>query len=104
MATKVLVAGAIGTQVGSVVEHLLSGESGEYDVYGLTRTADSDAATTLESHGVTVLQGELTDEKRMRECCEGTDAVFGVTRSSRREPTSRRNRESRSPRPRTTPA
>jgi uncharacterized protein YbjT (DUF2867 family) len=76
---KVLVAGATGTQGGSVVEHLLSGDFGEYDVYGLTRTADSDAAQRLESDGVTILQGDLTDAERMRECCEDMDAVFGVT-------------------------
>jgi uncharacterized protein YbjT (DUF2867 family) len=79
MTMKVLVIGATGTQGGSVVEHLLSGEFGEYDIYGLTRAADSDAARTLESQGVTVLQGDLTDEARMRECCEGMDAVYSVT-------------------------
>ncbi|MFC7225977.1 NmrA/HSCARG family protein [Salinirubellus salinus] len=76
---KVLVAGATGTQGGSVVEHLLSGAYGDYDVYGLTRDADSDAARALESRGVTVLEGDLTDAARMRECCEGMDAVFCVT-------------------------
>lgn len=76
---KILVAGATGTQGGSVVEHLLSGEYGEYDVYGLTRDADSDAARALESRGVTVLEGDLTDAARMRECCDGMDAVFCVT-------------------------
>jgi uncharacterized protein YbjT (DUF2867 family) len=76
---KILVAGATGTQGGSVVEHLLSGEYGAYDVYGLTRNADSEAARALESRGVTVLEGDLTDAERMRECCAGMDAVFGVT-------------------------
>jgi uncharacterized protein YbjT (DUF2867 family) len=79
MSTKILVAGATGTQGGSVIDHLLSGDFGDYDVYGLTRTANSDAARTLESRGVTVLQGDLTDEERMRECCEGMDAVYCVT-------------------------
>ncbi|RLM68165.1 NmrA/HSCARG family protein [Halorubrum sp. Atlit-8R] len=79
MGMKVLVAGATGTQGGSVVDHLLSGEFGEYDVYGLTRTADSEAARALESAGVTVLEGDLTDAERMRECCAGMDAVFCVT-------------------------
>jgi uncharacterized protein YbjT (DUF2867 family) len=79
MPQRVLVAGATGTQGGSVVAHLLSGEYGEYDVYGLTRTPESEAATALESHGVTVLGGDLTDPERMRECCADTDAVFCVT-------------------------
>jgi uncharacterized protein YbjT (DUF2867 family) len=79
MTMKVLVAGATGTQGGSVVDHLLSGEFGEYDVYGLTRAADSEAAWALESDDVTVLEGDLTNAERMRECCEGMDAVFCVT-------------------------
>ena len=76
---KILVAGATGTQGGSVVEHLLSGEHGEYEVYGLTRNADSNAARALEARGATVLEGDLTDAARMRECCDGMDAVFCVT-------------------------
>jgi uncharacterized protein YbjT (DUF2867 family) len=79
MTTQVFVAGATGTQGGSVVNHLLSDEFGEYDVYGLTRTADSDVARNLEARGVTVLEGDLTDAERMRECCDGMDAVFCVT-------------------------
>ncbi|SFR61188.1 NmrA/HSCARG family protein [Halogeometricum limi] len=79
MATKILVAGSTGTQGGSVVDQLLSGAYGEYDVYGLTRDVDSDAARALETRGVTMLEGDLTDAERMRECCEGMDAVFCVT-------------------------
>jgi uncharacterized protein YbjT (DUF2867 family) len=79
MTTNVLVAGATGTQGGSVVEHLLSDEYGQYDVYGLTRRPHSEAAQKLESHGVTVVEGDLTDGKRMRECCEEMDAVYCVT-------------------------
>ena len=77
--TKVLVAGSTGTQGGSVVDQLLSGKFGEYEVYGLTRHANSDAARALEARGVTVLEGDLTDAERMRDCCEGMDAVFCVT-------------------------
>ncbi|WP_416840905.1 NmrA/HSCARG family protein [Haloferax sp. DFSO52] len=76
---KILVAGSTGTQGGSVVDQLLSGKFGEYDVYGLTRNANSDAARALEARGVTVLGGDLTDAERMRDCCEGMDAVFCVT-------------------------
>jgi uncharacterized protein YbjT (DUF2867 family) len=79
MTMNVLVTGATGTQGGSVVNQLLSGDYGACDVYGLTRTATSHAARTLESRGVTVLEGDLTDAERMRECCAEMDAVFGVT-------------------------
>lgn len=79
MSTKVLVAGATGTQGGSVVDHLLSGEFGSFEVYGLTRDAESDAARALADRGVHVLEGDLTDESRMHEYCVGIDAVFCVT-------------------------
>ncbi|TQQ79336.1 NmrA/HSCARG family protein [Halonotius terrestris] len=79
MTTKVLVIGATGTQGGSVVSHLLSGEFGACDVYGVTRTASNQASRTLESRGVTVLEGNLTNAERMRECCADMDAVFGMT-------------------------
>jgi uncharacterized protein YbjT (DUF2867 family) len=79
MTINVLVAGATGTQGGGVVDHLLSGEFGDYDVAGLTRSPDSEPARALESRGVTVVEGDLTDADRMRECCEDVDAVFGVT-------------------------
>ena len=76
---KILVTGATGTQGGSVVEHLLSGEYGEYDVYGLTRDASSERATALAARGVTVVEGEMTDAGRMAELCDGMDGVFCVT-------------------------
>jgi uncharacterized protein YbjT (DUF2867 family) len=76
---KVLVAGATGTQGGAVVDSLLSGAFGEHEVYGLTRDAGSDRARALAARGVTVVEGDLSDPARMRECCEGMDAVFCVT-------------------------
>jgi uncharacterized protein YbjT (DUF2867 family) len=76
---NILVTGATGTQGGSVVEHLLSGEYGEYDVYGLTRDASSERATALAARGVTVVEGEMTDAGRMAELCDGMDGVYLVT-------------------------
>lgn len=77
--TKILVAGATGTQGGSVVDSLLSGEYGEYEVYGLTRNETSERAQALAARGVHVVEGDLCDEERMRELCEGMDGVFCVT-------------------------
>jgi uncharacterized protein YbjT (DUF2867 family) len=77
--TKILVSGATGTQGGAVVDHLLSGEYGTYDVYGLTRDASSEAARALADRGVTVVEGDLTDAERMTELCDGMDGVFSVT-------------------------
>ncbi|MDX1744827.1 MAG: NmrA/HSCARG family protein, partial [Halobacteriales archaeon] len=76
---KILVAGATGTQGGAVIEHLLSGEYGEYEVYGLTRNNQSERAQELEDLGVHIVTGDLTDEDRMRELCAGMDGVFCVT-------------------------
>ena len=77
--TDVLVAGATGTQGGSVVEHLLSGEYGEFGVHGLTRDASSEAAVALADRGVRIVEGDMTDADRMRELCTDVDAVFCVT-------------------------
>jgi uncharacterized protein YbjT (DUF2867 family) len=76
---NVLVAGATGTQGGSVVESLASGEFGAYELYGLTRDATSERARTLAERGVTVVEGDMTDAERMRELCTGMDVVFCVT-------------------------
>ncbi|MBX0322328.1 NmrA/HSCARG family protein [Halomicroarcula sp. F13] len=74
----ILVTGATGTQGGAVVDHLLaSGE--DWEIHGLTRDASSDAARELESRGVTVVEGEMTDADRMVELVDGVDAVYCVT-------------------------
>lgn len=76
---KILVAGATGTQGGSVIDHLLSGDHGEFEVYGLTRDGESERAMALADRGVHVVTGEMTDVDRMREVCAGMDGVFCVT-------------------------
>lgn len=77
--TDVLVAGATGTQGGAVVDHLLSGEYGEFEIHGLTRDATSERAVALADRGVRVVEGDTTDGERMRELCADVDAVFCVT-------------------------
>ena len=77
-ARSVLVTGATGNQGGAVAEHLLaSGE--EFDVRGLTRDPSSEAAQELESHGVTMVEGDLNDPETLREPVSDADAVFAVT-------------------------
>ncbi|WP_336336054.1 NmrA/HSCARG family protein [Haloarcula brevis] len=75
---NILVTGATGTQGGAVVDHLLA-DSEQWEIYGLTRDASSDAAEALETRGVTVVEGDMTDADRMAELVEGMDAVYGVT-------------------------
>jgi len=77
-ATSVLVTGATGNQGGAVVDHLLASDA-DFDVRGLTRDAESDAATDLGSRGVTVVEGDLHDPDSFREHVADVDAVFAVT-------------------------
>lgn len=79
MTKSIIVSGSTGRQGGAVIDALLSGEFGEFDVYGLTRNAGSDSAKTLESRGVTVVEGDMTDLDSLVEAFEGMDYAFGVT-------------------------
>jgi uncharacterized protein YbjT (DUF2867 family) len=75
---NILVTGATGTQGGAVIDHLLA-DSEQWEIYGLTRDATSEAAEALEARGVTVVEGDMTDADRMGELVDGMDAVYGVT-------------------------
>ncbi|WP_207586706.1 NmrA family NAD(P)-binding protein [Halomontanus rarus] len=77
-ATSVLVTGATGNQGGAVVDHLLEAAT-EFDVRGLTRDAESEAARALEERGVTVVEGDLNDPNSLRGPVADADAVFAVT-------------------------
>lgn len=74
----ILVVGATGNQGGAVVDHLLAAD-GAFDVRGLTRTPDSEAARALARRGVDVRQGDLNDERTLRSPLDGVDAVVLVT-------------------------
>ncbi|WP_339103988.1 NmrA/HSCARG family protein [Haloterrigena salinisoli] len=76
--TSVLVTGATGNQGGSVVDHLLASET-DFDVYGLTRDASSDAAEELADRGVTMVEGDLNDKDSLAPHVAEVDAVFAVT-------------------------
>ncbi|RQH03060.1 NmrA/HSCARG family protein [Natrarchaeobius oligotrophus] len=78
MTTSVLVTGATGNQGGSVVDHLLAAET-EFDVYGLTRDASSEAAESLADRGVTMVEGDLNDRDSLSPHVADVDAVFAVT-------------------------
>lgn len=76
--TAVLVTGATGNQGGAVVDHLLRRDE-EFDVYGLTRDPESDAAQSLSDRGVDVVRGNLEDPGTYRDHVAEVDAVFAVT-------------------------
>jgi uncharacterized protein YbjT (DUF2867 family) len=79
MTKSIIVSGSTGQQGGAVVDALLSGEFGEFDVYGLTRDAGSEAAERLERRGVTIVEGDMTDLDSLVDAFAGMDYVFGVT-------------------------
>jgi uncharacterized protein YbjT (DUF2867 family) len=76
--THVLVVGATGNQGGAVVDHLLA-SGHDFSITGLTRDAESDAATALEGRGVTMVEGDLDEPETLREPVSEADAVFAVT-------------------------
>jgi len=76
--TQVLVVGATGNQGGAVVDHLLDSDE-QFDVYGLTRDATSDAAEALSARGVTMVEGDLDVPSSLRGPVGDADAVFAVT-------------------------
>lgn len=77
--TTVLVTGATGNQGGFVVDALLGGEFGDFDVRGLTRDATTDRAEDLESKGATAVEGDLYEPETLEPALEGVDAVFGIS-------------------------
>lgn len=79
MPESVLVVGATGTQGGAVVDHLLSDKHGEFDVYAMTRHAESAKAHELGERGAEVVQGDLAEKNVIRPLVEDADAVFGMT-------------------------
>lgn len=76
---SVLVVGATGQQGGAVVDQLLSDDFVQFEVFGLTRDAESDAARRLAERGVVPVEGDLTDAARLEQVLEGIDAVFAMT-------------------------
>lgn len=76
---KVLVTGATGQQGGAVVDALRSGAYGEYEIYGMTRNAGSDAATALTEQGVHVVEGDMNDRASLDAAVAGMDYVYLVT-------------------------
>ena len=75
--TTVLVTGATGNQGGAVVDHLLAADE-PFEVSGLTRDPDGDAARALADRGVDVV-GDLNDAASLRPHVAAADAAFAVT-------------------------
>ena len=70
MSQIVVIVGATGAQGSSVVNAAL--KTGIYKVRALTRDPSSDAAKSLASKGVEVVQADLNDEKSLTEAFEAS--------------------------------
>ncbi len=73
----VLVAGATGSQGGSVARHLLA--SGKYAVRALSRNPNSDKAKALREAGAEVVAGDLDKPETLLPALKGAWGAFGVT-------------------------
>ena len=71
----ILVAGATGTQGGSVVRHL---RAGGFAVRAITRDPDADKAQPLRETGADVVRGDLTDRASLDGLLDGVSGVFAV--------------------------
>lgn len=76
---SVFVVGATGRQGGAVAAHLLSGNHGEFNVHGLTRSPDGEAAQLLADRGATIVSGDVQDRDSYRDTIEMVDAVYCMT-------------------------
>ncbi|MFC4552665.1 MULTISPECIES: NmrA/HSCARG family protein [Halorussus] len=79
MTDTVLVTGATGTQGRAVVDHLLSGDHGDFAVHAMTRHPESARAHELGERGAEVVQGDLAEKNTLRPLVEAVDAVYAVT-------------------------
>jgi hypothetical protein len=71
----ILVAGATGTQGGSVVRHL---RAGGFAVRGITRDPDAEKAQPLRAAGVELVRADLTDRASVDGLFDGVTGVFSV--------------------------
>lgn len=72
---NVLVTGATGRQGGHLVNELLAHG---HSIRALTRKPQSPAAQALAQRGVTIVQGDLQDQRNVENAARGVDAVFAM--------------------------
>ncbi|KAL3921066.1 MAG: hypothetical protein SGILL_002947 [Bacillariaceae sp.] len=70
----IAVLGALGGQGGSVVNTFLKDQS--FNVRGVTRSTDSDAAKSLQARGVEIIPGNVKEPKSLTTAFEGAAFAF----------------------------
>ncbi|KAM0280823.1 hypothetical protein ACHAQH_003853 [Verticillium albo-atrum] len=77
MPTKLItIFGSTGAQGGSVVQALLRDKSGAFEVRGITRNPESEAAVNLAASGVQVVKADGLKKDELKAAFEGSWAVF----------------------------
>jgi uncharacterized protein YbjT (DUF2867 family) len=71
----ILVAGATGKQGGAVIRHL---QGKKWKVRALTRNTKSEVAQALESKGIEVFQGDMSDRQSLEKAMDNAYGVFSV--------------------------
>ncbi|KAF4959767.1 hypothetical protein FSARC_10644 [Fusarium sarcochroum] len=77
MSKTIVVVGATGAQGGSVVRTFL--QIPGWNVRGITRNLEGEAAKRLESEGVEMVQGDLDDKESLVQAFEGAHVIFSNT-------------------------
>ncbi|KAE8354851.1 hypothetical protein BDV28DRAFT_67909 [Aspergillus coremiiformis] len=67
------ICGATGTQGGAVINHLLKAGA---QVHAITRNLETPAAQSLQSRGVSLVQGNFDDPEILKQSIQGCTAVF----------------------------
>jgi uncharacterized protein YbjT (DUF2867 family) len=74
--TSVLIISPTGKQASAVVDHLLSGDHGEFDVRALSSHPESDACQLFADRGATIIEGNPLDKNTLEPAIEEVDAVY----------------------------
>ncbi|KAJ4256822.1 hypothetical protein NW762_008918 [Fusarium torreyae] len=77
MSKTIAIVGATGAQGGSVARTFL--QIPEWNVRGITRNPDGEAAKRLKSEGADMVQGDLDDKESLVRAFEGAHVVFSNT-------------------------
>jgi hypothetical protein len=78
MSKLLVVVGATGSQGRAAIKYFQQHEP-SWHIRGLTRTAQSKAATTLADTGVAIVEANLNDVESLKSAFKGADFIFAYT-------------------------
>jgi hypothetical protein len=74
--TSILIISPTGRQTSAVVDHLLSGDHGEFDVRALSSSPESDTCQLFANRGATIIEGNPLNKTTLGPAIEEIDAVY----------------------------